>query len=129
MIQITLPIHYTQTYKTKKSKTFLVGMNWYRNAHYLVSNKVKEHYHGLVSRALGKQYFNKIKLKYRVYVGRKNTDGHNIRSVIEKFFLDGLVEGGLIKDDSIDYVIGDSSYYFLDKENPRIEITIIPVQI
>lgn len=127
MTTVTLPIHYTQTYKTKKSKTFLVGMNWYRNAHYLVSNKVKSAYHCMVYKQLNGLTFNKIKLEYRVYVGRRNTDGHNIRAVIEKFFLDGLVEGGHIKDDSIDYVVGDTSYYFLDKENPRIEITIVPV--
>lgn len=126
-MQITLPIHYTQTFKTKKSKTFLVGMNWYRNAHYLISNKVKSDYHDMIYLMLKGKKFERIKLEYRVYVGRRNTDGHNIRAVIEKFFLDGLVEGGYIKDDSIDYVVGDSSSYFLDKENPRIEIDIIPV--
>lgn len=124
MISVTLPIHYTQTFKTKKDKTFLVGMNWYRNAHYLITNKVKSDYHKMVYKQLKNLTFGKIRLKYHVYVSRKNTDGHNIRSVIEKFFLDGLVEGGIIKDDSIDYVIGDSSSYFLDKDNPRIEIFI-----
>lgn len=100
-------------------------MNWYRNAHYLVSNKVKSHYHELVEEQIRSEKFKKIKLEYRVYVGRRNTDGHNIRAVIEKFFLDGMVEGGHLPDDSIDYVIGDSSFYFIDKENPRIEINII----
>lgn len=123
--KVILPIHYTNEYKTKKDKTILVGMNWYRNAHFLVSNKVKHHYHDLVSKQIGNSKFNKIKLIYKVYVGRKNTDGHNIRAVIEKFFLDSLVEGGNIKDDSIDYVVGDSSEYYLDKDNPRIEIEII----
>lgn len=124
MTTITLPIHYTQTFKTKKSKTFLVGMNWYRNAHFLVTSKVKNDYHDMVSKQLKNLTFDKIRLKYHVYVGRRNTDGHNIRAVIEKFFLDGLVECGAIKDDSIDYVVGDTSEYFLDKENPRIEIFI-----
>lgn len=124
---IILPIHYTQDFKTKKPKTILVGMNWYRNAHYLVSNKVKHHYHELVSNQLTSCSFNKIRLEYRVYVGRRNTDGHNIRAVIEKFFLDALVTYSHIKDDSIDYVIGDTSEYFLDKDQPRIEITIVEV--
>lgn len=127
MTTITLPIYYTQTFRTKKSKTFLVGMNWLRNAHYLVSNKVKKDYHEIVAKQLKSLTFKKIRLEYRVYVSRRNTDGHNIRAVIEKFFLDGLVECGAIKDDSIDYVIGDTSEYFLDKENPRIEIDIIPI--
>lgn len=125
MTTVTLPIHYTQTFKTKKPKTILVGMNWYRNAHYLVSNKVKSHYHDLVKDILPAQKFTRIRLEYRVFVGRRNTDGHNIRAVIEKFFLDSLVEGGYIKDDSIDFVLGDTSSYGLDKDNPRIEISII----
>lgn len=124
---VTLPIHYTFTFKTKKPKTILVGMNWYRNAHFLASNKVKAHYHELVDRQLTAKSFRKIRLEYRVFVGRRNTDGHNIRAVIEKFFLDGMVEGSHIKDDSIDYVVGDTSIYGIDKYNPRIEISIIEI--
>lgn len=127
MVTITLPIYYTQDYKTKKSKTYLVGLNNYRNWHHRFSNIVKIHYHELVLQAIGDNKFKKIKLLYRVYVGRKNIDGSNIRSVIEKFFLDGLVESGAIQDDSVEYVVGDSSEYYLDKERPRIEITIINV--
>lgn len=91
-----------------------------------MSNKVKDHYHKLVASQVGTRKFNKIKLNYKVYVARNGTDGHNIRSVIEKFFLDGLVEMGAIKDDNTqDYVMGDTTSYYLDKENPRIEIEII----
>ncbi len=59
-------------------------------------------------------------------MARTGTDGHNIRSVIEKFFLDGLVECGAIKDDSTPkFVVGDyGTSYYMDKDNPRIEITI-----
>ena len=124
-MKITLPIHHTQTFKTKKDKTFLVGMNWYRNAHFLVTNKVKHYYHELVAKQIKGKTFNKVKLLYQVYVGRNGTDGHNIRAVIEKFFLDGLVECGALKDDDISHVIGDTSEYYIDSSNPRIEITII----
>lgn len=74
---------------------------------------------------MGKAKFNKIKLIYRVYAARNGTDGHNIRAVIEKFFMDGLVECGAIKDDSIAYVLGDTSEYYIDRDNPRIDIEII----
>lgn len=124
---ITLPIHYTFKYKSKKDKTVLVGLNAYRNWHYLVSNKVKHDYHTMVAEQIGKQKFNKIKLLYKVYAARNGTDGHNIRAVIEKFFMDGLVEAGAIEDDDISHVIGDTSEYYIDKMNPRIEITILPV--
>ncbi len=124
LFKLTLPIYYEQKFVTKKNKNILVGMNWYRNAHFLVTNKVKEHYHGIVKEKMGDVKFRRILINYHVYVGRRNTDGHNVRSVIEKFFLDGLVEAGVVEDDSIDYVVGDTSAYSLDKENPRIEITI-----
>lgn len=126
-MKITLPIHYTQTFRTKKSKTFLVGLNWYRNAHYLVSNKVKHDYHDMVNQQVAGCTFKKIRLHYDVYAARKGTDGHNIRAVIEKFFMDGMVEGGHIVDDDISHLVGDSSDYYIDKDNPRIEITITEV--
>jgi len=125
-MKFTLPIHYTERYKTKKPKTFLVGLNWYRNAHFLANNKVKHHYHELVKDQIGKNKFSKIRLHYKVYAARNGTDGHNIRAVIEKFFMDGLVDCGAIEDDDISHVLGDTSEYFIDKENPRIEIEIIP---
>lgn len=126
-VTITLPIHYTQDFKTKKAKTFLVGLNWYRNAHYRLSNIVKSHYHDLTKEAIGNNKFNKVEIEYRVYVARHGTDGPNVRSIIEKFFLDGLVECKALHDDNTDYVVADRSYYFIDSENPRIEITILEV--
>jgi hypothetical protein len=127
-VKITLPIYYEQKFKTKKSKNILIGMNWYRNSHHNVSNKIKEHYHNLVSKLIVDNKFTKINIDYTVYVSRKNTDGHNIRAVIEKFFLDGLVVAGAIPDDSIDFVVSDSSRYLQDKENPRIEIIITNIE-
>ncbi len=124
-MELTLPIYYDFTFKTKKPKRILVGLNWYRNAHHRVSNMVKIHYHELVKRRIGNNKFSKIRLVYRVYAGRNGTDGHNIRAVIEKFFMDGMVECGAIQDDDISHVIGDSSEYHIDSSNPRIEITII----
>jgi hypothetical protein len=123
-LTISLPIYYTQYFKTKKSKTFLVGLNWYRNAHHSISNSVKHYYHELVYPLVVGNKFNKVMIEYRVYAGRKGTDGHNIRAILEKFFLDGFVEAGCIEDDNIDFVIGDSSKYFIDRDNPRIDITV-----
>ncbi len=126
-MKITLPIYYVQKFKTKKDKQFLIGLNWYRNAHHRVSNTIKIHYHELTAKAVGNSKFRRIRVRYEVYAGRNGTDGHNIRAVIEKFFMDGLVECGALPDDDISHVIGDESHYFIDKENPRIEIEIIEV--
>jgi len=123
---ITLPIYYKKFYKKKPAKMFLIGLNWYRNCHYIFSNSVKKEYHKLVWQQIGNLKFDKIKLHYKVFVMRTGTDGPNVRSVIEKFFLDGLVDCGAIVDDNFAYVIGDSSEYFHDRNNPRIEITILP---
>ena len=125
MVTVTLPIYYTQKFKTKKPKTVLVGLNWYRNAHFLLNNKVKHEYHDIVSKLLSGVKFGKIRLLYKVYAGRNGTDGHNIRSIVEKYFLDGLVSCGAIVDDNIQYVLGDTSEYYIDKDNPRMEVTII----
>ena len=122
--KITLPIYYTIKYKTKKDKQILVWLNFYRNAHYMLSNKIKKHYHQLVAEQVKNTKYTQITLKYKVFIKRKNTDYHNIRSIVEKFFLDALVENWNIKDDSFDYVKGDECEVFLDKEDPRIEILI-----
>lgn len=126
-MKLTFPIYYTKTTK-KKTKTFLVGLNWYRNAHFYESNEVKEYYHWLVRSQVKKQRFTKIKLKYTLYCKRNNVDGTNVRSVVEKFILDGLVECGVIPNDTIEYVMGDSAEYFKDVDNPRCDVEIIEVE-
>lgn len=125
-MKITLPIYYRFEFKTKKDKISLVGLNNYRNWHHNVSNKIKHHYHDLVKELIGDRKFGKIRLKYDVYLARNGTDGHNVRSIIEKFFLDGLVECGAIPDDSTPkYIPGDDGTdYYMDSENPRMEIEI-----
>ena len=100
-MKIVLPIHYSFKFKTKKDKRVLVGLNWYRNVHYLGNNKVKSHFHKLVEEQYNGEKFNCVKVHYKVYVGRQNTDGHNVRSILEKYVLDALVECGALVDDSL----------------------------
>ena len=123
--KITLPIYYKRRLSNKQGANVLVGLNWYRNAHYRISGDVKKRYHELVKKAIGDAKFDKVRIKYTVFIGRRGTDGGNVRSVIEKFFLDGLVECGAIPDDDITHVVGDESHYFIDRDNPRIEIEIV----
>jgi len=123
-MKLIVPIYYTIVKKRKPSKVILVNMNWYRNAHYMLSNKVKLFYHELIKKQYNGEKFTCAVPKYMIYSKRNGTDGANIRSIIEKFVLDGLVEVGAIKDDTIEYINEDSSEYFIDKENPRAEIFI-----
>lgn len=123
-LELTLPIYHTFTFKTKKDKKVLIGLNWYRNVHYITNNNVKKEFHKLVNEQYDGQKFNKAHIHYKVYVRTRNTDGHNIRSIIEKYVLDGLVHLEAIVDDSLDYVVSSSSEFHLDKDNPRIEVTV-----
>ncbi len=125
-LELTFPIYYTQEFKTKKPKVWLIGLNNYRNWHYMLSNQVKLHVHSLVKKQVGRK---KIKtpatFHYKIYAKRRGTDGPNIRSVMEKFISDGLVECGAMENDSIEHITEDTSKYFIDKTNPRIEVVIV----
>jgi hypothetical protein len=123
-MKIILPIYYEQEYKTKPNKKMLVGLNNYRNWHHMISNKVKHWYHDEVKKQITRERFSRVRVHYDVYAQRNGTDGPNIRSILEKFVLDGLVVAGVIEDDKIGILMGDSSDYYIDAENPRIEITI-----
>jgi hypothetical protein len=91
-MKIILPIYYTIEKKTKKSQTILVGMNWYRNAHFHISNKVKEHYHYLIKEQITKENIKQFKTSCNIYIKNINSDPSNIESLMIKFTLDALQE-------------------------------------
>lgn len=126
-LSLTLPIYYTQTFKTKKDKTFLVGLNWERNAHYFIKNEVKKHYHSLVSTQINQPVtpFKQISIHTELYYKNPSCDGRNIVPMIEKYLLDALQECGVIYNDNVTHDLGGSwAVAGQDKENPRVEITI-----
>ena len=123
---LQLPIYYTEHFKTKPSKTFLVGINWFRNAHHFAQNNIKQHYHQLVAnQLLNPVSFNKFIIDYRLYYKSPVCDPSNIIALIEKFTLDALKLNNIIPDDNVNYHLG-SSYSVVAKDtiNPRVEITI-----
>lgn len=124
VMHLSFPIYYTKERKTKKAKTFLVAFNWFRNSFFYEVNEVKHHYHELVKSQVGSQKFTKLKVHYDIYT-KRTTDGGNIRSVIEKFVLDGLKEHGVITDDNVTVVTGDSADYYAVKNDFRCDITLI----
>ncbi|MFZ2523628.1 MAG: hypothetical protein WAW92_04555 [Minisyncoccia bacterium] len=127
-ITISVPIYYIQKFKTKKDKTLLIGMNTYRNLHYRLSNTIKQHYKEEIQKILPDQTLQTpCKAKFAVYLRRNNTDGGNVRSCIEKFVLDAFIASKVIPDDKVKYLIGDSSEYFIDENNPRCEVTLYSV--
>lgn len=125
---LTLPIYYTQEFKTKASKTSLVGMNLYRNAHFFLQNNLKKHFTTLVSEQLPEisTKIGKFTVEYYLYYKSPVCDGSNIIALIEKFLLDALQENNGIENDNVNYHTGSTwTVVSQDKENPRVEIKII----
>ena len=125
----TLPIYYEIEFKTKKNKTVLVGANWFRNIHFHLKNKVKQHYHKLVAEQLESfsedKKIEQFKTHYKLYYKTSSCDMTNISSLIEKFVLDGFKEFGLIIDDNVKYHLSSKvEVVEQDKKNPRIEIIV-----
>lgn len=131
-MKLTLPIYIWLPRKTKADKKISVGLNWYRNAQFFENNAVKAKFKELVGKellTLGKvQPFKRVGAVYTFYFARKCDTG-NFFAVVEKFFLDALVEMGLLPDDNCEHVLtGKYQFGGYDKQNPRVEIEITEVQ-
>lgn len=141
MINLTMPI-YRKDYIKGARKDNLLGMNWYTQASNTFKNngktstgvaQVKKSIHLIIlenkERILAENpdwdpvhTDAGFHVSYRVYAKRLGSDGHNIRSAMEKMILDGCEEAGLIDNDK--YVYSTDSQFYLDRENPRIEVDI-----
>lgn len=127
---IELPIYWTQHFKTKNDKTVLVGMNWYRNAHFHAQNAMKKDFHELVHKQLTHTSIEStFKLNLGIYYKNSSCDGANIAALIEKFALDALQEEKVIVNDNVKYHLGTTwEVLGQDKDNPRCIVTINPYQ-
>jgi hypothetical protein len=131
-MQITVPVYYTQTFKTKKDKTFLVGMNWYRNAFYHIQNEVKQCYHSIISTSLADQHqqFSQYKVTYIYHYKSKISDLSNVCSMMSKFFNDTLQTLEIVPNDNVQFC---KEEHFIagnfDKSNPRVEIYIEELKV
>lgn len=74
------------------------------------------------------RYEYPVKLSFRWYEKDKRRDLDNI-CFAKKFILDALVKAETIKTDSWQGVIGFTDEFYIDKENPRIEVDIEEVAI
>lgn len=127
MFKISLPVYQTlEATKKKKARVILVGFNWYRNAHHFDKNKIKKHYERLISLKLrGMEYIDGPYItKYVYYYKNKSSDGGNVVSVMEKFFLDAMQAAKVVKEDNVLHHSSDGFRCVEDKNNPRIEIQV-----
>jgi hypothetical protein len=58
------------------------------------------------------------------YCKNKRKDRDNV-AFSKKFILDGLVKAGVLENDGWDNIIGFQDAFFVDRENPRIEVELI----
>lgn len=66
-----------------------------------------------------------VKLEFAWYEPNRRRDHDNVSSFGRKVIQDALVKTGVLRDDGWDYVTGFTDAFYLDRKNPRIEITII----
>lgn len=120
-----LPIYWTKQRKSKPT-THLVGMNFYRNAHYFDQNKLKQDFQQILAdQFTDLQTFTTYKVHYELYYKNPSCDGSNVIALMEKFFLDFAQSMGITPNDNVNYHLGSSwSIGGQDKTNPRCVITI-----
>jgi hypothetical protein len=129
MIHLVLPVYYTQEFKTKPSKTFLVSMNWYRNAHHFIKNTLKKDYHELIGNQLkGVSPIpndSKYQVHYTYYYKSVTSDLPNVTPMTSKWLNDSLQSLGIVKNDDVRHLVREvHEVGYQDKENPRVEIKI-----
>ena len=64
-------------------------------------------------------------LKYDFYEPNRRRDLDNISSFAIKVIQDALVKTEVIKNDGWSEIIGFNTQFYIDKDNPRIEVTIV----
>ena len=124
-IGVSLPIYWDSG-----KKKVLVGMNWYRNAHFILQNKCKTDYHEEVwaqLRSVGISSMStceevSVSVGYELWYKMVTCDMMNIVSCLDKFLLDALKGYGLIVDDNVLYYRAMVARVAgMDKEKPRLK--------
>ena len=123
MITVIIPIYFSDG-----KKHFSLSMNWYRNAHFFQSNKVKQALHEIIANQLQNTTIlpiSKYQVHYKLYYKNSNSDLSNFCSLASKWFLDTLQACKIIPNDKVTYVVREI-YEVAEqsKDNPRIEATI-----
>ena len=129
MLNITLPVYFTRHYKNKDDKTFLVSLNWFRNAVFHEQNKVKRFYHTIITEQLGdvNQYepLTQYKVTYNYYYKNSTSDLSNVTTMCSKWVNDTLQELKLIQNDNVKFLLEETHRVAgKDTTNPRVEISI-----
>ena len=108
-------------------KNYALNLNFYRNAHYQILNKLKVTFGSLVQEKIAQlPRYQSVSLTYTLFPRtHRLCDVSNICTVVDKFFCDALVNQGKLEDDNYNFV-SNIQYRFgsIDKDNPRVTVTI-----
>ena len=69
-----------------------------------------------------------IFITYRFFEPNKRRDLDNISAFAHKVIQDALVKSGIIKNDGWKEIVGFQDSFYIDKENPRIEVVLREVE-
>lgn len=128
MYRVLCPIYLPQT----KKKNFALNLNIYRNAHFLVLNKMKILFKEKIQKQLDLlPTMNGVKLTYTLFMGtNREMDLSNVCVIVDKFFCDALVEAGKLEDDNFKYLASiDYRFGGIDPQFPRCEVMLEPTSI
>lgn len=112
----------------------LSGLNEYttacRNNRY-AGAKLKGRNEDLVGMAImrdmqGVKFSGRVQMSYKWYEKNKRRDLDNV-AFAKKFIQDALVASGVLAGDGWQHIVGFTDEFFVDKKNPRIEVTISEV--
>jgi len=125
----SIGVYYTQVFKTKPNKTFLLSMNKWNTAHYHLRNDIKQFYNDAFVSTITKANLPKITGKYETayvyYYKNSQSDLSNVCSLVSKAFLDAAQQANLVSEDNVKFCMKEAFYVGeQDKENPRVEVYI-----
>jgi Holliday junction resolvase RusA-like endonuclease len=112
------------------NKRLALNLNEYRNWHYRDQHYTKEVFEKLARELLkGIPKQDKVHLHYVLWAPTsQRRDLMNVIAVVDKYFSDALSKSGVIDDDSTRYIVSVStSFGGVDRPNPRVSVSIIPV--
>lgn len=126
-LKIITPFRQKVPMKRVPDKLYPINMNNYRNWHPMVENKVKDQFtKDLADQLEGIEIEYPVEVTYQVFKPtKKRLDKMNVVSITSKYALDAISFYGCWPDDN-DEVVKDEHIKptELDRDNPRVEITI-----
>lgn len=81
------------------------------------------------SQLRGIKFSGPVVMRYSWYEKDRRRDKDNISSFGRKCIQDALVREGVLKNDGWGEIDGFSDCFYVDKQNPRIEVEILPTEI